>query len=246
MKDVKGYVERMEKSMQEKLFFIDKLDLENSIIVDFGCANGCLLEHIKAMKFKNVTLIGVEHNPEIAKMITAADEVYTDLLTVSTAIAVKRYSKDFRKVILITSSVLHELDDDTRSTLCIFAKCQVNYWVVRDMCYNNYGYVPTMELLSTIVEKSDPKQLASFIKHHTILNSSMVAEWLMKYPYVQNWEHEVKEYYWSTDWNMFTRAGGDIIYDNTYTNEFIAARIKRDYGIDINWSTHRQLIVKFK
>lgn len=43
MKDTRGYIERMKVSMKEKLFFVDKIDLNNKIIVDFGCAEGDLL-----------------------------------------------------------------------------------------------------------------------------------------------------------------------------------------------------------
>ena len=35
MKDSKGYLKRMEKSMREKLFFLEYIDLDNKIIIDF-------------------------------------------------------------------------------------------------------------------------------------------------------------------------------------------------------------------
>ena len=36
--NVDNYVEGMQKSLDDKLFFVDKLDFD--VIVDFGCANG--------------------------------------------------------------------------------------------------------------------------------------------------------------------------------------------------------------
>ena len=46
MKDSRGYLERMEKSMREKLFFLEHIDLDNKIIIDFGAANGALAKEI--------------------------------------------------------------------------------------------------------------------------------------------------------------------------------------------------------
>ena len=38
----------MEKSIDDKLFFISKLDFD--VIVDFGCANGVFLSKLKGIK----------------------------------------------------------------------------------------------------------------------------------------------------------------------------------------------------
>lgn len=49
MNDIKGYIERLDKSMtrKEKLFFFNKVKLASyDFIVDFGCANGRLLYEV--------------------------------------------------------------------------------------------------------------------------------------------------------------------------------------------------------
>ena len=46
MKDSKGYLERMEKSMKEKLFFLEHIDLDNKIVIDFGAANGVMVKKL--------------------------------------------------------------------------------------------------------------------------------------------------------------------------------------------------------
>ena len=64
MKDKKGYLKKLEGSMKEKLFFVEHLDLNNKIIVDFGCANAALIKHLMAMGFENTTYIGIERDED--------------------------------------------------------------------------------------------------------------------------------------------------------------------------------------
>lgn len=41
--DLKGYVQKTEKSLLDKMFFMDKLFDPTENILDFGCANGVLI-----------------------------------------------------------------------------------------------------------------------------------------------------------------------------------------------------------
>ncbi len=41
--DLNGYVQKMEKSLLDKMFFMDKLFDPVENILDFGCANGVLI-----------------------------------------------------------------------------------------------------------------------------------------------------------------------------------------------------------
>ena len=47
MKDINSYIQLMQHALGEKLFFINYLNLDDyDNIVDFGCANGVLLQSI--------------------------------------------------------------------------------------------------------------------------------------------------------------------------------------------------------
>lgn len=48
VKDIEIYVQRMQKSFMDKMFFIDKIFEPVENIIDFGCANGILM---RAMKY---------------------------------------------------------------------------------------------------------------------------------------------------------------------------------------------------
>jgi hypothetical protein len=55
--DVKTYNHRMEKSLIDKIFWVDKVD--SSIIVDYGCADGVLLKALQKL-FPDYTYIGYD------------------------------------------------------------------------------------------------------------------------------------------------------------------------------------------
>ena len=43
-KNIEEYNERMAKSMEDKLFFVEKLpSIQNYLFVDFGCADGSMI-----------------------------------------------------------------------------------------------------------------------------------------------------------------------------------------------------------
>jgi hypothetical protein len=62
--DLDRYIEGMEKSMQDKLFFVSQLDFD--VIVDFGCANGSFLSKVKQLK-PNIKIIGYDLDETMLK-----------------------------------------------------------------------------------------------------------------------------------------------------------------------------------
>ena len=183
MKDEKGYLERMEKSMQEKLFFIEHIDLNNKIVIDFGCADGTLVRNLKSFGYKDTLWLGVEANDTFRDQ---ADEVlnysFSNLLELYKFMRTRK-EIDTREVILITSSVLHECGCTLQYDLVNFARLYCNYWAIRDMYFDLFGFVPMMEYFTTILERSDKEQLISFLRRRIHINEQLIAEWLLKYHY---------------------------------------------------------------
>jgi trans-aconitate methyltransferase len=62
IKDFEGYLKRMQNGMDDKLWWVDKVD--SKIIVDYGCADGTLLKHIRELH-PDYTLVGVDVLPEM-------------------------------------------------------------------------------------------------------------------------------------------------------------------------------------
>ena len=125
MKNLNNYIKKLEKSLEDKLFFLKHIDINDySLVVEFGCANGRLLRRIEPVIDKEVTkLVGFDINEEIieiAKMIspeitflTKWDEVL-DILKNTT-----------KKSLIIFSSVWHEINPQYYEK--IFNLCSCTY-----------------------------------------------------------------------------------------------------------------------
>ena len=66
---------------------------------------------------------------------------------------------------------------------------------------------------------------------------------------MENWNTELYEKYLDVDWINIRyfeteEVGVEVIYENYYTNSFIASRVYSTFGIHIDWYTHGQLILK--
>ena len=102
--NVDNYVEGMQKSLDDKLFFVDKLDFD--VIVDFGCANGVLLSKVKKMK-PNVKIIGYDLDETMLSK-ARAELTSEDILT-SNWDEVIREIQGYSSPLLNLSSVIHEV-----------------------------------------------------------------------------------------------------------------------------------------
>jgi trans-aconitate methyltransferase len=110
--DFDDYIEGMKMSMEDKLFFVNKLDFD--VIVDFGCANGTFLSLVQNMK-PNVKLIGYDLDDT---MLSKAESILGEeaLLTSSWEQVVLELSK-YEKPLLNLSSVIHEVYSYSHSSV---------------------------------------------------------------------------------------------------------------------------------
>ena len=261
MKDSKGYLERMEKSMREKLFFLEHIDLDNKIIVDFGAANGALVKEIIKTNPMNTTYFCVEKNEEffeeckkLEKDRTADVYVFSGLTEVEMWLRHnKEHGQDTREVVLICSSVMHELTPKMQKSVVGFSRAYCDYMVVRDMFYD-YDSIPDereRDILEKIICFAPRPDLMQQFFYLRGLSKKSIAEYLLKYSYVENWNTEVHEKYLDVDWiniKYFETEEVEVerIYENYYRNTFIASRVYNTFGIRINWCTHGQMILKMK
>ena len=152
MKDSRGYLERMEKSMREKLFFLEHIDLNDKIIIDFGAANGALAKEIMNIYPTNMTYFCVESNEEFFKeceiLKVLGVHIVHDLTEVEMWL---KNNKDNREAVLICSSVMHELTQKMQRNVVRFSREYCDYMIVRDMFYE-YNSIPD-EREKDILEK---------------------------------------------------------------------------------------------
>lgn len=268
-KNLSVYTSGLAATQFEKLFFynvFDKkdLNLNNKIFIDFGCGEGSLLSFlynkIQLGEIQNTLLIGVEQNENLryltmsklgAPYMTSPTSNHMNLIydlesslenlekfLSSTSNMIKG-----REVILLCSSVLHELGS-YQKTLIKFIKKRVNYVIIRDM-YVTVERSFSSKQIAKIIKGSDPKRLAEFITKYGMSDVQLM-HYLLKYTYVDNWKSEILEDYTSVKWDLFEKLG-PIIWERVYEQDWRRNKIKEDFDLSLVFNgvtTHRELVVK--
>ena len=245
------YTASMQKSMQDKLFFINKIDMSSiTDFVDFGCADGTLLKFLKD-KLPDVHLVGYDND---RSMLTIAQQNNKD------ATFLADFSECLSKItpqtsILNLSSVLHEvysyssISEVLQFWKQIFA-ANFKYIVIRDFCYDNSISRETEKNdLQKVMKYGDIDQIKSFENFHGSLSwNKNLVHFLLKYRYIENWDREVRENYFPISLeallDIIKKSEYEIVYSNHYTLPFTKDIVKKDFGIDIKDHTHIQLILK--
>lgn len=252
--DYKRYLDRMDKSIEDKLFFVDMVEFD--VIVDFGCANGSLLSIIKEM-FPSVKLIGYDNDSTMldsAKTILGNDA----LLTNDWNVVIKELSK-YKSPLLNLSSVIHEvysyLDNDN---INYFWDTQVfndifKYITIREMLpSSNIDTIESdtfREEVDTVRSIYDPYYMESFESKWGSLydNYRTFMHFLLKYRYIDNWDREVNENYIPVSIESIERKipnRHEIFYKEHFILPFIQNEVMQDFGIEIKHNTHSKYIIK--
>ena len=261
LNNISIYNERMDKSIDDKLWFNDRIDAD--IYVDFGCANGNLLKTMYQMN-PHKTYIGYDNNLDMIKIAWENCEHTTiefmpSIKTIKNFINTKFKNK---KVCLILSSVLHEVysyssEKEIKSFWEDIVYLQPNYIVIRDMTYGFDSFLyyeknPILKMREEItkyikqINKFGTKfQIESFEKHwgklQTIYN---ITHFLLKYKYLENWNREVKENYLPKTNDMFEYLGEkyNVKYYKKYCLPYLKELFKKDFEIEFKGYTHYNLL----
>ncbi len=247
MKDLKGYLERMEKAMVEKLFFLNIVNLNDfDYVIDFGCANGAMLSAIAPL-YKKPQFLGVDNNEkslELAKLKPELKDVwfYDNLLS-----AIENLDPN-KKTAVILSSILHEIPKSVLNNL-IKTINKFDAIIIRDMFFDDsYNY--KIKNGENIVLKS-PKlldwQISDFKKNFGKLNKTKnLYHFLLKYTYIDNWETEVKENYFSVPWkkinNNFIKNNFIVLHEDNYTLKYKKDEVFKNFNFNLDYPTHKNII----
>jgi hypothetical protein len=254
--NLKSYIDGMNLSLQDKLFFLDILDFD--VIVDFGCADGTFLEYISNIK-PNVKLIAYDLDTDmlsktksrLGRKVVATDnweEAVNSLIP-------------YKKPLLNLSSVIHEVYSySTTSDVKKFWEKQVfggdfKYITIRDM-------IPSTELSKSEISqfkddvrnirlKSDKYYLKSFEDIWGTIsdNYKTMVHYLLKYRFTDNWEREVVENYLPV--SIETVKGKipsdyKIIHEENFLLPFLKDKVKSDFNIELTSATHTKMIIENK
>ena len=248
--DLDVYTNRMQKSVLDKMFFIDKVYDSFSNIVDFGCANGELIKALKSL-FGEYRYIGYDISNDMicaARNSIPSAEFYSDWNDINI---------DFEDSLLNISSTLHEVYSySSKKEIDEFWQ-QVfgsgfRYITIRDMMLSEKDKIQIDAFQKDLVDK-DKKYAHKLEKYENvwgkILTQHDMVHYLLKYKYTENWEREVRENYVPLTVEQLIKIipeEYEITYFNHFTLPYTAWQINNDFGFELTTPTHIKLILRKK
>ena len=250
IEDLNVYIGRMQKSVLDKMFFIDKVFDPFSTIVDFGCANGEVIKALQTL-FGEYRYIGYDISEEM--LCTARENVPTAEFFSDW----NEMKVDFSDSLLNISSALHEVYSYCpQEEIDIFWQrvfgSGFKYITMRDMMLSDADQTEADAFWhSAIIEDTEyADNLRDYEKvWGKITTRHDMVHYLLKYKYVENWKREVRENYVPITIEELLKLVPDtyeITYLNHFTLPYTAWQIKNDFGIDLTTPTHIKLILRRK
>lgn len=245
------YTSGMSKSYQDKLFFLDKIKEDITGIVDFGCADGTLIEYIDK-NTSGIKLVGYDFDEN---MINIAKSKSNHIFSTDFNDCLNNIEVD--KSLLNLSSVLHEIYSySTSNDIDLFWERVFDsgfvYIAIRDLCASESINRPSnINDYVKLLQKSNREQLAEYESiWGSVRENRNLVHYLLKYRYVENWAREVRENYFSLSLErLFSKVPTDkyeIVYFESYILPFAANKVKEDFDIDLHDNTHVKLLLKKK
>lgn len=254
MKDFNIYNLRMVAAMQEKLFFLDKINLkEYDLIVDFGCATGELIRNIipavRQPGGKLVTITGFDINED---MLHAArhnipgeiDNIEIDLCR--DIIELEYNLKRAKKSLIIFSSVMHEMSQAAQRRVITTLMPKFDTIVIRDM-KRPLNNEPVANITrKRVLSKVAPWQAAMFeSRWGKIKDKETLYRFFLMNEFVENFESEVEEDYFGVLWSEIDWQLEDDykkVFESSYTLPYRKQQVKRVFNHVMHDITHRKVI----
>lgn len=250
--DMNRYLDCMSKGLSDKLYFLDKVNLD--ILIDFGSADGITLDYVSKVK-PNWKLIGYDIDE---KMIEISRNKYEHIQFESEWNVIEKIIEENKhlKIGILLSSVIHEIYSYSRSKQIEYFwenqifNSNIDYVIIRDMMpldiYNEMSFYE----IDKIREKSNKYKLKDFeLKWGSInKNYRTLLHWLLKYKYEINWRREVYENYLPITLEFLkdkcVPSDWYIEFEEHYLYEYIKNLIKTDFDVELVEPTHLKMIIK--
>ena len=269
--DIISYTANMAKGMDDKLYFLSKINFEKGqryFFVDFGCADGAMISamyEILSSKGVYATYVGYDISDEMINLAkTKFDFDTTDVMftsnwnDVESALSENKY---YTKV-LILSSIIHELYSYSKYEEQItefwnrVTNSGFDYVCLRDMMCSSDAdrYTPNRILLRFNQKIENNKVIQDLLKSFedkwgSIEHNKNFMHFMLKYRWKINWDREVNE-------NYFPRYLEEIMdkfaekYNTNYMERFrvpfLDECIKNDFDITLDDYTHVKAIFEKK
>jgi hypothetical protein len=241
VKDLNFYNEEMSKSLADKAFFMDHIDVNH--LVDYGCADGRLGEFLVKVKSAEIDYSGFDISTE---MLESSRKRNPDLAVHSNFEKLVE-TVNQKETTLVANSVLHEMySEGVESEFFKHAKLlRPKYIAIRDMFL--------LEELKRTESKSN--HVAAI---HQYLPPNMIDDYqdyvgsMKTYKYLiqlifkarfrANWKTELSDDYFAinraTLFFILDLLGYETIYQEDYALPFLKNHALETYGIEIYTDTH--------
>lgn len=245
MKNLNIYKLRLSQSMEDKLFFLDKVDINSyDFILDFGCGTGELLNAIRSRGVASEKLFGIDTNTE---MINHALATYPYIRFMSNFESLEKLLKQSKKSMVIFSSVLHEIDQHTQRKLMHTVMTKFDTVVIRDMKQPINNEPISNRTRKRVLEQVAPWQADMFeARWGKIVDKYGLYRFFLMNEFVENFETEVEEDYFGVLWSEIVwaleDAGFTAVYSNAFTLPYRKQQVKKRFNHDMNDITHKKII----
>lgn len=249
IQDYHVYTTGMSKSFKDKLFFLDKIE-DITGMVDFGCADGALINHISET-LDDICLVGYDINPQMVELAKRKGVIGNFTSDFNEAL----YLVNPNRSLLNLSSVIHEVYSySLPHAVDTFWKnvfgSGFQYIAIRDFCISSsVNRKADINDWVKLIQNGEPCQIADYEGiWGSLRDNRNLLHFLLKYRYISNWEREVRENYFSlTLEKLLSKIPTDkyeIVYFQDYILPFTAMKIKEDFNIVIHDNTHIKLLLK--
>lgn len=240
------YTTRMQKSVYDKMFFVDKIFDENiDTFIDFGCADAELICHLRVF-MPDVRFIGYDIDDNMlakARRKAPFAEFYSNWDDIKV---------DPKRTIVNLSSVLHEIYHYcARGGIEQFWNRLLTpgfaYITIRDMFKPTALPCGTMWRQS-VYDAGYGDKLHDFENHWGPINDTVsMIHFLLKYKYTENWERELHENYLPLAPAALGKHFKDYetVYERFDALPYIVHQVSKDFGLDVSYiPTHLHLILR--
>jgi 2-polyprenyl-3-methyl-5-hydroxy-6-metoxy-1,4-benzoquinol methylase len=244
--DKTGYLERMSKSLQEKLKVISYIPEGAKDALDVGCADGSITEAM-ANLLPNITFLGIDLSHDFVGQASAKTS-HAQNLSFKRQYLRESLAEEKRYDVIFFTSVLHEFfsyGEGISSVLKALADAHEllnpgGVIIIRDMVlpeYTKHTHTIADTIEKKVTSKEDLKQyIADFEAAHGKLDSLYsINHFLLKYFYTDNWVRECAEHYVPVTLEqyetLFNLLGMEIIQRDTYTIPYLKDKWTADFNL---------------
>ncbi len=254
------YNERMNKTLQDKIWWIEQIPEQINTIIDFGCADGSLYKAIEVACPERFRYIGIDNDSKMLQLATQnfPKEVYSNVEFYSSIYEMKNRVKTDVNTVFVMNSIIHELCSylsplKMANLLEDITHLDCGYIAIRDMhAIRDWGEMTLENVRYKILTGKYCNQFYDYLQNgsyskalFSTFNNYM--EFLLKYLYVENWDREKKERYlwnWRDNIDYIFRPLYREKYVESFNIPYLCSKVKEDFnGLDVSSvNTHYKIL----